>query len=670
MAHPSRAPRRPFAPRITSALILALTASLASTLPGLTTRTAQAATADYTANCNTNLRSSAKLNGTVVDVLDAGGTITADGTVTGDAWSVTCDGDHAASSWYKIVAVNGKSTTTLYGRSAVYAATGLFSASGSTPPPPTGPYMNGIDISHWQGAVDFAKVKGAGYRFVIAKATEGIGYTDPNWTKYRDNARGQGLAVTGYHFARPDGNPTKPREEADWYVSQLALRPGMLIPALDLERSGGMSRTALTAWVQAWLDEVYLKTGVRPMVYTSPSFWRTYLGDTQTFADQGYTVLWIAHWGVSKPTVIGNNWGGHGWTFWQYGGGPVPGISGNVDLDYYNGTDLTKVTFGATFGLSSGASLNGSVKQGGTTSFPVSINRTFFTLPVSLSVSGAPAGTTATLSTTSTSGSSATLSVRTSNSGTITPIGTYTLKVTGTANGLTRSTTMSLVVTDGVAPVAAAPASRQYFISTLGSSSSPIKTSWSATDAKGVKGYTLQRQVGTGSWTTVSLSSITTVSLSQSLTLGTSYQYRMRAYDANGNTSAWAYGPTFSGARTQQTSTSVKFSSGWSTSYPSSASGGSVKYTKKKGASVSYTFTGASIAWVSPKGPARGSADVYIDGVFKATVSLYSSSYQAQRIVYAYNWSSNGTHTIKIVNRATSGHPRIDVDAFVRLAHD
>jgi hypothetical protein len=48
-------------------------------------------------------------------------------------------------------------------------------------------------------------------------------------------------------------------------------------------------------------------------------------------------------------------------------------------------------------------------------------------------------------------------------------------------------------------------------------------------------------------------------------------------------------------------------------------------------------------------------------------VSLYSSTYQAQRIVYATSWSSNGTHTIKIVNRATSGHPRIDVDALVRL---
>jgi len=59
---------------------------------------------------------------------------------------------------------------------------------------------------------------------------------------------------------------------------------------------------------------------------------------------------------------------------------------------------------------------------------------------------------------------------------------------------------------------------------------------------------------------------------------------------------------------------------------------------------------------------------VYVDGVLKATVNLYASTYQAQRIVFAANWTSNGTHTIRIVNKATAGHARIDVDAFIRLA--
>lgn len=669
MARPPSAPRRPsilstLTGRAFRGLGLVIAGAL---LAAAIAPVASAAATTWIANCNTNLRTAPDLSGTVKDVLDAGGTITADGTVTGDPWSVTCEGDHADNTWFKIVAVNGKSTSSLYGVAAVYAATGLFDAW----TPPTTNYLDGIDISHWQGSVDFTKVRNAGYRFVIAKATEGIGWTDSSWTKYRTNAQAAGLAVTGYHFARPDGNPTKPREEARWFVSQLNLQPGMIIPALDLERGGSLGRTALTAWVQAWLDEVYLLTGTRAMIYVSPSFWRSYLGDTRTFADQGYNVLWVAHWGVSSPSVPASNWGGKGWTFWQYtSDGTVPGIDGRVDLNYYNGTDLTKVVYGANFSLGSAAALSGgsSVKQGGTTTFDIDINRTFFTLPVNLSVSGAPAGTTATLSTSSTTGSSATLTVKTSNSGTVTPTGTYAIKVTGTANGLTRSTTMSLVVTDGIAPKAASPASKQYFVSTLGSSSSPVKTSWSATDEKGVTGYTVQRQVDGGTWTTVDLSSLTSVSVAQPLTLGAAYRYRMRASDANGNASAWAYGPTFTGSRTQQSSTAVKYSGTWSSASSTTYSGGSAKYTKSKGASVSYTFTGSSIAWVSSKSSSRGSAYVYIDGVYQATVSLYASSYQAQRIVYAYNWSTNGTHTIRIVNKATSGHPRIDVDAFIRLA--
>jgi hypothetical protein len=82
------------------------------------------------------------------------------------------------------------------------------------------------------------------------------------------------------------------------------------------------------------------------MIYTSPSFWANSMGDTSMFADQGFSVLWVAHWFTSSPTIPGNNWGGHGWTFWQYSNcGTVAGISGCVDLDRYNGSDLTGMSF-------------------------------------------------------------------------------------------------------------------------------------------------------------------------------------------------------------------------------------------------------------------------------------------------------------------------------------
>jgi GH25 family lysozyme M1 (1,4-beta-N-acetylmuramidase) len=82
------------------------------------------------------------------------------------------------------------------------------------------------------------------------------------------------------------------------------------------------------------------------LIYTSRGFWESYMGDTTKFADDGYTLLWIAHWtNNSQPTLPANDWGGYGWTFWQYTStGTIPGISGNVDRDWYNGRYLKKVT--------------------------------------------------------------------------------------------------------------------------------------------------------------------------------------------------------------------------------------------------------------------------------------------------------------------------------------
>jgi hypothetical protein len=58
---------------------------------------------------------------------------------------------------------------------------------------------------------------------------------------------------------------------------------------------------------------------------------------------------------------------------------------------------------------------------------------------------------------------------------------------------------------------------------------------------------------------------------------------------------------------------------------------------------------------------------VYVDGVYRTTVSLYASTYTSRAIAYALNWSANGTHSIKIVVVGTAGRPRVDVDGFVRL---
>ena len=63
-------------------------------------------------------------------------------------------------------------------------------------------------------------------------------------------------------------------------------------------------------------------------------------------ADAGYTVLWVAHWNTTSPSVPGSNWGGKSWTFWQYtSDGSVPGISGRVDLNRYRLSSFDAVTY-------------------------------------------------------------------------------------------------------------------------------------------------------------------------------------------------------------------------------------------------------------------------------------------------------------------------------------
>jgi lysozyme len=92
------------------------------------------------------------------------------------------------------------------------------------------------------------------------------------------------------------------------------------------------------------VKRVYARTGRKPVIYTSYGFWRYALNNTTWFADNGYR-LTIATWGASKPSVPANNWGGRGWSFWQYTGcGHVSGISGCVDVDRANGRKLTLVT--------------------------------------------------------------------------------------------------------------------------------------------------------------------------------------------------------------------------------------------------------------------------------------------------------------------------------------
>lgn len=144
--------------------------------------------------------------------------------------------------------------------------------------------MKGVDLSMWQsvGSADWFKPD-----FVIIKATEGNGYTDKNCDPHYQHAKAQGKLLGVYHFARPDlGNTAV--AEADWFVSQIQgyIKEAILI--LDWEPAGQMWNVG---WAKAWLDRVYQRTGVRPLIYMSASVVNGYNWSSVANANYG---LWIA----------------------------------------------------------------------------------------------------------------------------------------------------------------------------------------------------------------------------------------------------------------------------------------------------------------------------------------------------------------------------------------
>lgn len=204
--------------------------------------------------------------------------------------------------------------------------------------------LTGIDVSHWQGYIRWGAVQDAGVKFAIAKATEGRTIVDSRYARNRSRADAIGLRFGAYHFARPDGSSYDAAREADLFVGTAQLMGRHLLPVLDLEVSGGLGRDALTGWVRRWLRRVESQLGVKPIIYTTPTFWKDRMGNTTWFAANGYRVLWIAHWGVDSPQVPASNWNGHGWTLWQVSDcGRISGIDGCVDIDLYNGLDMSRV---------------------------------------------------------------------------------------------------------------------------------------------------------------------------------------------------------------------------------------------------------------------------------------------------------------------------------------
>lgn len=190
----------------------------------------------------------------------------------------------------------------------------------------------GIDVSYYQGNINWSAVKSAGKQFAIIRVSDGTGFLDPKFATNWRGAKAAGLLVGAYQFFRPTQDATA---QANLMVSQLrsvGFGSSDLPPVLDVEVTDGASSATIASRVNTWLQKVQSSTARLPALYTSPGFW----GGIGSPTPSPLPYLWDAHWGVSCPSLP-KNWGRL--RFWQYSDkGSVSGISGNVDLDMYNGT--------------------------------------------------------------------------------------------------------------------------------------------------------------------------------------------------------------------------------------------------------------------------------------------------------------------------------------------
>jgi len=198
-----------------------------------------------------------------------------------------------------------------------------------------GDVVKGIDVSHYDGTVDWAMVKASGIDFTFMKATEGTTFVDPQFATNWKTAGAAKVIRGAYHFFRPADDATA---QADFFVATAGMPAAGDLPlALDLEVTDNLSGAAVTAGAETFLARVQAKTGRVPVVYTSARVWTELLGSPPTGPFDSYA-LWDAQWTTACPTMPAA-W--MNWAFWQYSAtGTVPGISGmaNVDLDQFNGS--------------------------------------------------------------------------------------------------------------------------------------------------------------------------------------------------------------------------------------------------------------------------------------------------------------------------------------------
>lgn len=194
--------------------------------------------------------------------------------------------------------------------------------------------VHGVDVSRWQGDVNWEKLRAQGANFAYIKATDGGDHLDPMFKKNWRGAEAAGLKRGAYHFfywCRTAG------EQADWFIRNVPKVDGALPPVIDVEWNGEStcrhrpSPEKVREKMQVFMDKLERHYGQRPIIYTAPDFYRDNLKGA--FLDYPFWLRAVAQ----HPSKV---YPGRKWLFWQYSGsGLSHGVTGRIDLNVFHGDE-------------------------------------------------------------------------------------------------------------------------------------------------------------------------------------------------------------------------------------------------------------------------------------------------------------------------------------------
>lgn len=195
--------------------------------------------------------------------------------------------------------------------------------------------VHGVDVSKYQGNVNWNAARNAGISFAFIKATEGGDHSDAAFPTYWAQTRAAGIPRGAYHFyffCRSGA------EQAAWFIANVPRERGALPPVIDLEWNHKSracpfrpSAAEVHREVGQMLDILHRHYGQRPIIYTTVDFYR----------DTGIGRMNAEFWLRSVADHPRRTYPGQPWTFWQYTGtGTAPGFRGNVDLNAFAGSRM------------------------------------------------------------------------------------------------------------------------------------------------------------------------------------------------------------------------------------------------------------------------------------------------------------------------------------------